>query len=119
MDLFMAKFDFNITFRRALMRYTDVTKQALTSLPPNWDVAQKAQNDFRDLLFAFCVNKVTGVSIEFLSEEDWKRLSEFYSHSKSSKAVHTCIPNDMLERIINALPKSDSQKNNPSLEVSP
>lgn len=90
-DLLTVKLDFNITFQRALIRYNHTVKEALTSLPPNWEVAKVAQDTFRDILFAFLLNKVMNINIT--SEE--------------------------MKVIQNALSDYNSQKNNPSTQVSP
>lgn len=118
MDLLFLKLDFNKVFDKELSQYG----RAIFYNPNDFEICQRAKDTFKDRLVEWFIKRINGEYVptqEFVNiiEKDVIRLKEYLAHSISVNGLHTAVPNDIVERIINALSKPDIKQDNPRTEI--
>lgn len=115
----ISKLDFNKFFDTQLMRYAMIIDNAKQCPQWNFDELVAAKSIFKDNVFQWFIKKINEpigvITPEVLIEV--VKVREFIKHSKNSNTVHTCVSNEILERILDVLSNPNNQKDSKSVKV--
>lgn len=116
----VSKIDFNNFFSIQLTRYVNAVDKCRTDGAFNFHESIALKEIFQDNLFQWFIKKINEpigvITPEILTEV--AIVWNFLNHSKEHNTVHTMVPNDVLERLLNVISKPSNQQNNQSAKVS-
>lgn len=115
------KIDFDKFFDIQLARYGVIIEEARKEGQWKFDDLVAAKQIFKDQIFQWFIKKINE-PLGVITQEniiEVFRARVWLQHSRENKAEHTCVPNDVLERLLNVISRPDSMQNNTCAKVSP
>lgn len=115
----ISKIDFNNFFDTQLTRYASIVDNSMKEGQCNFSELIAAKSIFKDNLFQWFIKKINEPLGVITAENiiDVTKVREFIKHSKNSNTIHTCVENELLERVLNVISKPSNQQNNKSVKV--
>lgn len=116
----ISKLDFNKFFDLQLATYLSSVDKCRLEGQFNFSEAIALRDIFKDNLFQWFIKKINE-PIGVVTPDDILevfRARVWLQHSRENKTEHTCVPNDVLERLLNVISKPDSKQNSTCAKVS-